>query len=351
MPSPLPYSNDVELVQSDEAEDIRQSVEVLREILRRTVETTGEHRRDVHVKSNGCARGEFRVLPVGEHLAQGLFGRPETYAAIVRFSNSAAASQSDAVPDGRGLAVQIHAMPGGLMPASDLRVQNFVMVNHPTFIVSNVKDYLEIEKSALKSNSFDRALQLLTSGRLNPITWRWHALSAFAGITVQPPSHPASYAYYSMVPFRFGEWVCKYRVVPETRDRTWPLQTAAASLGKADAMRLALAESLRDQELAMNFEIQLRTSKSSMPIEDAAVEWPQQESPFLPVAQLVLPRQDIELPTTEIINSVSFNVWHGLTDHQPLGGINRLRRHVYEVSASWRQSVAYDWDLSRAESD
>lgn len=344
MPVPLPYTDSAEVVPIGEQDDIRESVEILREILRNTVAATGQYRRDVHVKSNGCARGELHVLPVDGTWAQGLFDRPGTFPAIVRFSNSAAAPQADAVPDGRGLAIQIHGASGVRISDADGPIQNFVMVNHPTFIVSNIKDYLEIEKSALKSNSFDRVLQLLTSGKLNPFTWRWHVLSAFASVTIQPPSHPASYTYYSMVPFRFGKWICKYRVTPENRDQTWTPLTTAHALGNSDAMRLALAESLRHQELVMKFEVQLRTSDLSMPVEDAAVEWPQSESPYVTVARLRLPQQDISNPSTERINSASFSVWHGLLDHRPLGGINRLRRQIYEVSSSWRQSAKYEFD-------
>ena len=34
---------------------------------------------------------------------------------------------------------------------------------------------------------------------------------------------------------------------------------------------------------------------------------------------------------------LSFNVWHAVADHRPLGGINRLRREAYPISAAWRR--------------
>ena len=347
MQTPLPYADDIEVVPTNENDDIRALIDVLRRILLQTAEQTGEHRRDVHAKGNGCALGELQVLPVGEPLAQGLFSRAGHYPVIVRFSNSSPFPQADAIPDGRGLAIQVHNVSGPLMTTSDGPIQNFVMVNHPTFIVPAVKDYLAIEQARVGRNKLNRVLQLLTRGRTNPLSWRWNSLSAVASIFTQPPAHPAAYTYYSMVPFRFGNWIAKYRVTLESRRQEWLFQTAIDSLRHSDAMRRTLAETLRNNDLIMSFEVQLRTSENKMPIEDASVEWPQNESPYRQVGRLILPRQDIDLPSTQRINDASFNVWHGLVDHRPLGGINRLRRQVYDLSASWRQSKPFEWHTGK----
>ncbi|MEK1942330.1 MAG: hypothetical protein AAAB16_18325, partial [Pseudomonas sp.] len=32
----------------------------------------------------------------------------------------------------------------------------------------------------------------------------------------------------------------------------------------------------------------------------------------------------------------SFNPWHALPEHRPLGGINRLRKAVYEAVSAYR---------------
>src|SRR5262245_35330501 len=107
-PSPLPYSEDVEAIPADEADDIRRVLDALQDVLRQALKKTGEFRSDVHVKVHGCAVGDFRVLPnLPEELAQGLFERGATYPVTVRFSNSAPRPQPDAVPDGRGLAIQL----------------------------------------------------------------------------------------------------------------------------------------------------------------------------------------------------------------------------------------------------
>lgn len=341
MKEPLLYTDDVETVPPDESDDIRLLLDVLQQILRQTAKASGEQRRDVHVKSNGCAVGHLCIPPLDASLAQGLFATPATYPVLVRFSNSSPLPQPDAVPDGRGLAIQVQNVSGPLISHGDQAVQNFLMVNHPAFIVATVRDYLAIEQGRLASGGLKGKIRLLTRGRNNPLDWRWNGLKAFIRIVAQPPAHPATYAYYSMAPSRFGKWVAKYRVVPEASPRFPSWQTALGSLRKSDSIRSALAETLHADEIVMSFEIQLRTSEHSMPIEDASVEWPQSKSPYRQVARLILPRQEIDLAATEQINDVSFNVWQALQEHRPLGGINRLRREVYELSSRWRNAKPY----------
>src|SRR3954468_19162435 len=71
---PLPFTEEAEQAPRNEADDIERILEIIRQTLRRQFQTTGRFRRDVHVKTHGCARGEFQVranLPL--ELAQGLF--------------------------------------------------------------------------------------------------------------------------------------------------------------------------------------------------------------------------------------------------------------------------------------
>jgi len=83
-----------------------------------------------------------------------------------------------------------------------------------------------------------------------------------------------------MVPIRFGKYVAKYRAKP-AGDRHDSYLDLVKRLGsQADALRIALEETLRTQELLFELQVQLRTSEQSMPIEDASVEWPESASPY-----------------------------------------------------------------------
>ncbi len=108
---------------------------------------------------------------------------------------------------------------------------------------------------------------------------------------------------------------------------------------EADDIR-RVVETLRTEQVMFEFQVQLRTSEKTMPIEDATVAWPERESSYRTVAQLLLPRQEIELlRMQDAYKNLAFNVWHCLAAHRPLGGINRVRREVYPVSAAWRRQT------------
>ncbi|MDB5344870.1 MAG: hypothetical protein JWP89_3247 [Schlesneria sp.] len=341
--SPLPYSNDVEVIPPDEPADLLRVVQTLQSILTKTHAKSGQFRSDVHVKTHGYANGELRVLQnLPDELAQGLFRRDGLYPVVVRFSNSSSLPLADALPDGRGMAVKVLSVPGDVIQLDEERgsVQDFVMINHPVFFARNVKDYLRLEQvlSQAEDSPLAAAQNALTDGSWNPLHWHWREMLTAAQIAGHLPDHPASNTYFSMAPVRFGDYVTKYRVKP-IGDRTDSYVDLIKKLaGHTDAMRLALEETLQIQEVSFEFQVQLRTSDQTMPVEDPTIEWSETESPYRTVAHLSIPRQNIEpLRHQPEYKNLAFNVWHALAAHRPLGGINRSRRAVYAISSAWRR--------------
>lgn len=343
---PLPYTDDVETIPADEADDIQRVIQAMELILARTQAKSGQFRADVHVKTHGYAQGELRVLPnLPDELAQGLFEHEGVYPAVVRFSNAASQPQADAIPDGRGMAIKVLEVEGEMVLADEQSgpTQDFLMINHPVFFARNVKDYLRLEQVLVQADDKPLAtLQAgLTGGDWNPLHWHWREMLAVVQIAGQLSAHPASNTYFSMAPIRFGNFVAKYRVKP-AGDRHESYLDLLQRLGSdADAMRLALEETLRTEQVMFQFQVQLRTSEQTMPIEDVTVEWPESESPYRTVAHLLLPRQENALLRQQHdYQNLAFNVWHALAVHRPLGGINRVRRRAYAVSSAWRRQQA-----------
>jgi hypothetical protein len=79
----------------------------------------------------------------------------------------------------------------------------------------------------------------------------------------------------------------------------------------------------------------LCTNLAIMPIEDASVPWPEDHSPYVPVAKITLPAQVAwrEAKSATINDRLAFNPWHGLTAHRPIGSIMRARKMAYRQSA------------------
>ena len=74
-------------------------------------------------------------------------------------------------------------------------------------------------------------------------------------------------------------------------------------------------------------------------IEDAAVAWPQEDSPFVKVATLRIPQQTFDSEAQEkFCENLSFTPWHAIKEHQPLGNVNRGRRRIYQEMAALRLS-------------
>ena len=87
--------------------------------------------------------------------------------------------------------------------------------------------------------------------------------------------------------------------------------------------------------------MQLCTNTTTMPIEDATVAWPEEDSRHVPVAKITFPAQHSDTDARRAFGDdvLSFNSWRGLDAHRPLGSINRLKKLVYEASSDFRHRV------------
>jgi hypothetical protein len=156
---------------------------------------------------------------------------------------------------------------------------------------------------------------------------------------VKTQSSPLEDGYYSCVPYLLGEGqAMQYSVQPRlrTRSRIPRLPSRPPDDYLQDAMVATLAE--RDAE--MDILVQVQTDPHLMPIENNAVLWPESLSPRVPAAVLRLPRQTFNSPEQQAFARVlSYNPWHCLPEHRPLGNQNRARLRLYNELSRLRQSM------------
>ncbi len=281
--------------------------------------------RIAHPKSHGSVKAVFTIndkLP--EEWRVGIFGG-RSYEAAIRFSNADMIDRDDTHADLRGMAIKL-LLPGG-------EQQDFLLVSHKVFFSRDPKDFLAFtrvvtdlfNKSAFPPtpDDFDRAVAF-DYARQRPIQKQ-----IFIDMQLKM-TDPLTYPYYSQVPYRFGEKnVVKYRVNPTSSPIDIP-----SNDDDPDRLRHALETHLREQEVTFDFQVQFQTDPATMPIEDAVVEWDEEESPFVSVATITIPKQEL----TDAFESWSFRPWHALKEHAPLGGINRVRRAIYEKAAELRNT-------------
>jgi hypothetical protein len=71
-------------------------------------------------------------------------------------------------------------------------------------------------------------------------------------------------------------------------------------------------------------------------------EWPESEAPFHEVATIHIPVQLFRTPEREaLVENLSFNPWHALPEHRPLGAINRARKIIYERISRVRRKMNF----------
>jgi hypothetical protein len=101
-----------------------------------------------------------------------------------------------------------------------------------------------------------------------------------------------------------------------------------------------MARTLAESDVWFDLLVQMQTDPHRMPIENAGVEWPEQLSPYVKVARLRLPSQRFDSPSQlAFAGRLSYNPWHSLPDHRPLGNQNRARRTIYLELSRLRQAM------------
>ena len=300
-----------------------QSIVATIEATVRAAAKTAPARRDAHVKAHGCVKAEFRVLDnLPPELRVGLFAAPRPYQAWVRFSNGNGGLQDDKIGDGRGMAVKVMGVEG-----SPSTTQDFLMINNPAFFVRNAADYVGFENADPQWRFF------LPSW--NPFRVRLHEFLIVQTITGQKVTNPLDARYWSMTPFLWGETQAKF-----SARRAGPLSPFSSRAG-ANFLRDNLVRHLAKTGAAFDFLVQRRTRPQAMPIEDPTIAWKESDAPFVPVARIEIPaQQGLDQPEAlAFCENLSFTPWHGLAAHRPVGGINRVRRAVYEAISRLRHEL------------
>lgn len=343
---PVLYAPTVETVSDDEADVIAELRETMLRMSATMHEHTGHAMRSVHAKSFGLLRGTVQVLPdLPPALAQGLFASPETYDLVARFSTPPSEQLDDRVSLPRAVALKVLGVQGERLEGSEAdATQDFLMVDGPVFAAKNAKDFLRQVKllatTTDKAEGGKRMLSVLLRGAnaaLNAVGVESTAVQAMGG---HKQVHPLGATFFTQVPLRYGQHIAKFSLVPVSSSLT-PLVDAPLGDDLAnhpDGLREAVVRFFSSNAAEWELRAQLSTDLKNMPIEDASVEWSQEESPYLPVARIRIASQsawhDQRSPSIE--DRLSFNPWNGLEAHRPLGGVMRARREVYPSSVAYR---------------
>ncbi len=219
---------------------------------------------------------------------------------------------------------------------------DFLMTNHPNFIVSEISQFVEV-------------IQGREHGLLDKIGAVEVAAKGLFKRLLVSKKDPLVTPFWSNLPFKIGDRVVKYLVRPEIcagEKTSGEVAIAKIAHLKSDFLTEALTKHIRNHSACYGFYLQGKGTDKESPVEDAYVTWPE-KGMVVRVGTLKIPVQEPNenlthlkqinaggLSGKQVCQNLSFSPWNTTADFKPLSSLNRARRVIYELSTAMR------WDLN-----
>ena len=317
-----PRTDWTEEIAADEEQELLRHAETLRALQRRHAARGGVGRA-LHRKSHAGALAELRTRgDVPAPYRVGIFAAPGSYRAYVRFSSGSGKDQPDRVGDVRGVAVKVVGVPGTkLIPGLEgARTQDFLLIKSPATPFRHAREFVGVVQAASNPLHLFPLMFRLGPGRVLAI------LKRLTASLKEPVTSLATLRYWSALPTRLGDHAARWSLTP----------VGAAPGAQADSLRGDLTARLAAGPLTFTLSAQLYVDPVQTPIEDASVDWDEAISPYVPLAELVLPQQDLSSErgrrVEAFVEALSFDPWHAPVEFRPLGNMMRARNHAYRLS-------------------
>lgn len=291
---------------------------------------TGLRRRGQHPKQHGLVRAKFQVLDdIPAEYKVGLFARPNTYDALIRFSNGP--QGEDREPGPQGMAIKLIDVPGRkiLPKQADAGTHDFIMIDGPVFFVRETDSYFRLVNE----------LARLPPGE-HPKKWlaRLEAehpqdIAVVENYSNRIVDSPLVRQFWSQVPYAFGsgdETIARFTAIPHPGNMIAPIPPEARD---RDYLRRAMVDHLTKagQSATFDFCLQLRHDATPEIIDNPTEEW---DTPEQRVAVVTILGQEFDRPEqARFGQSLSYTPWHALPEHRPVGQINEIRRTVYDAGS------------------
>jgi hypothetical protein len=292
----------------------------------------GAFERGGNTKTHGIVRGDFIVhdgLPAA--LRHGIFAEPKTYPAWVRFSGPGPYITPDIEDVGfMSISIKLMGVPGPKLMDDEKFTQDMFGVSTPTFVTPDTKANAQLQIESVKNAQIFYFLNFR----------RPHVLDLIMqSLWIKTQSSPLEAPYFSCVPYLLGEnQAMQYSVWPKSQKKT-PIPRLPFR-PPDDYLREAMVASLAQGDVELDIRLQLQTDPHLMPIENNAVLWPERLSPRVSIATLRLPKQKFNSAAQmEFAKRLTYNPWHCIPEHRPLGNQSRARRRMYFELSRLRQRM------------
>jgi hypothetical protein len=320
-----------ERLQPDEEAHLEDIIETFRAQLVR-LWNPGYFERGGNTKTHGIVRAEFAVrddLP--ERMRRGIFAEPRTYRAWVRFSGPGPYVTPDIDDVGfMSMSIKLMGVPGPKLLDDERFTQDLLAVSTPTFVTPNTEANAKLQHWSYKNASVFYFLDPRDS----------HVLDSIMQLLwTKTQTSPLEGDYFSCVPYLLGEgqamqYAFRSRLRTRTRVPRLPLRPPD------NYLRDAMVATLAGRQVDFDILLQLQTDAFLMPIENNAVLWPTRLSPRVPAAVLRIPRQRFDShEQLAFARALTYNPWHCIPEHRPVGNQSRARKRMYSELARFRQEM------------
>lgn len=318
-----------ERIQPDEEKHLQSLIDTIREHLIQDF-PPGKMERGGNTKTHGIVRGEVIIrddLP--ERLRRGIFAGPGRYPAWVRFSGPGPHIEPDIDDVGfASISVKMMGVPGPKLLEDEKHTQDLLGVCTPSFVTPDTRANAKLQVWSRRHMPLWYFLDPRDHHVLDFLMQAWWN---------ETQMNPLGATYYSCVPYLLGEGqAMQYWFRPRSKVHR---KISRLPLRPPDNyLRDNMAKTLGEQDAEFDIMIQVQTDPFRMPIENAAVRWPEYLSPSVPAATLRIPRQTFDSPAQfAFARNLSYNPWHCIPDHRPLGNQSRARLRMYSELARFRQ--------------
>jgi hypothetical protein len=263
-----------------------------------------------------------------EHASHGLFASPGRHEVLVRLSNGAMERSSDRRPDVRGFSFKVFGVRGpNALGTGETTSQDFTMINHSKFSAAKAAEFAELVLALDRGPLAVLGHLVRTYGLFGALR---HAKAAQAVIT-KPFSGFATESFNTVLPLCCGPYAMRARLLPPAGEPSPDARTDWA----AD-----LRARLDRGPLVYRMQLQFFVEEAITPIEDASVDWPETEAPWLDAATLTIPSQSFDDEAAKAREARAeqgiFDPWNALAEHRPLGDVMRARKVAYYASQQAR---------------
>jgi hypothetical protein len=319
-----------ELPLPNEDQITRDIIAVFRQNLMRRY-STRKAERGANAKTYGVVRAEFQVLPgLPTHLAQGVFREPKTYSAWIRVADTGSVITPDPEHVGVvGMGIKLMGVMGPKLLEDEQYTQDFTLIGVRAFTAPDTAGMAKLQTAILKYRPAFYFFNPLYPGRL--LDFIMQALDS------RLLGSPLESQLYSCTAHLHGDGQAVHYSVKPCSGRRTPVP----GLPSDNYLREAMIRALGEEDVYFDFMVQLQKDTHRQPIEDASIEWQESETPFIPVAKIRIPRQKFDsLAQLQFADILTFNPWHCLAEHRPLGNVNRSRKALYEEMSKLRQEMS-----------